>query len=261
MAHMRPPVSLSTLGAGGTLDTRSHRRSHAERVVTLYEVVIGEVQTNRSNEVLMLLAEGQRKAGETAHVQPGRCIQPFNVAGRNQVFVWIARIDELLSGLDTRRWAVAAIVHLIVAVDFDDLGVVNILPESLVHRSNIVPKPICGDLHPIGHAVCYILHKGLRGGRIAVPYLECRNQLRIGVDSAERPDAANLHRIAHLHVALFLADKAPNLIHLQTLAGKVPHLRIHQRGATLTNLDAETHDGIAVDSGNPFDGTNAGTLC
>jgi hypothetical protein len=31
--------------------------------------------------------------------------------------------------------------------------------------------------------------------------------------------------------------------------------------ATLTNLHTKTHDGIAVDSGNPFDGTDAGTLC
>jgi hypothetical protein len=47
--------------------------------VTLHKVVIGEVQTYRRNEVLTLLAEGQRKAGEAAHVKASRSIQPFDV--------------------------------------------------------------------------------------------------------------------------------------------------------------------------------------
>ena len=64
--------------------------------MTLYEVVIGEMKTNRRDEVLTLLAEGQRKASKTAHVQPSGSVQPLNIAGRDKVFVWIAGIDELL---------------------------------------------------------------------------------------------------------------------------------------------------------------------
>lgn len=91
--------------------------------------------------------------------------------------------------------------------------------------------------------------------------LERRNELCIGVDSAECPYAANLHRIAHFYVAVLLSDEAPNLIHLQPLAGKVLHLCIHHGGATLTNFDAEAHDRITVDTGNPLYGTNTRTLC
>jgi hypothetical protein len=64
--------------------------------VTLYEVVIGKVQSNRSNEVLTLLAKGQRETGKTPHVKTSRRIQPFDIAGRYEVFIRIARIDELV---------------------------------------------------------------------------------------------------------------------------------------------------------------------
>jgi hypothetical protein len=60
--------------------------------------------------------------------------------------------------------------------------------------------------------------------------LEGGNQLGIGVNCAIRPNATNLHRIALFEVALFLP----------------------------TNPQISS---IAVNSGNPFDGTNAGTLC
>jgi hypothetical protein len=54
-------------------------------------------------------------------------------------------------------------------------------------------------------------------------------------------------------MALFLSDKTPNLIHLQTAARQVPHLRIHQRRATLFHLHPKPHDRVAVDARNALD--------
>src|SRR5271166_6210471 len=62
-----------------------HCRSASQGVVPLDEVVIGEVESDRSREVLPFLAESQRKPSETAHVQPSGSVQPLDVAGRNQV--------------------------------------------------------------------------------------------------------------------------------------------------------------------------------
>jgi hypothetical protein len=56
---------------------------------------------------------------------------------------------------------------------------------------------------------------------------------------------------ANLYRRLQPAHKTLNLIYLQPSAGEVPHLGIHSK----------THDRIAVDSGNSFNGTEAGTFC
>jgi hypothetical protein len=104
--------------------------------VTFDEVVIGKVKANRRNKVLTLLAECQRQAGKTAHMKAGRRVQPFDIASRDEVFVRIARIDELVRGSNTRR-AVAAIVDGFIAVDFDDLGVVHFRTKSLIYRCNV----------------------------------------------------------------------------------------------------------------------------
>ena len=64
----------------------------------LHEVVIGEVQPNRSHEVLALLAESQCQAGETAHVKPRGSVQPLHVAGGDQVNIGVASHHMLLRG-------------------------------------------------------------------------------------------------------------------------------------------------------------------
>jgi hypothetical protein len=102
--------------------------------VTFDEVVIGKVKANRRNEVLTLLAEGQRQASETAHMETGGSVQPLHVAGRDEVFVPVARIDEFPGGGNTRR-AVTAIVDLLVSVNLDDLGIVHFRTESLSYSA------------------------------------------------------------------------------------------------------------------------------
>jgi hypothetical protein len=86
------------------------------------------------------------------------------------------------------------------------------------------------------------------------------NQLRVGVDDAERPHVAKLGIIVFAHMAVFLADESPYLVHFQTSAGQVAHFRIHEGRAALPDTDAETHDRIPVDAGNPLDTANRGTF-
>src|ERR1700730_6707335 len=143
-----PPPPPSLLCSTWSQRHPRHGRSAAKRVVASDEVVIGKVKANRRHEILTLLAEGQRQTSKAAHVQPSRRIQPFDIAGRDEVFVRIARIDEFLRGGHTRR-AVAAIAHLIVAVRFDDLGIVHFRTKSLVYGRNIGLQAVRGDLHSV----------------------------------------------------------------------------------------------------------------
>jgi len=53
-------------------------------------------------------------------------------------------------------------------------------------------------------------------------------------------------------VPLLLGDVSPNLVSLDTASRQLAHLRIHQRGASLADLDQQPADCIAVSAGHPF---------
>ena len=95
---------------------------------------------------------------------------------------------------------------------------------------------------------------------LAVATLERRNEFRIGIDSAERPDVAELWIVVNADVLFFFADKAPDFIHLQTGALKIPHFGIHQGRASLADLHAKPHDRIAVNASHALNRADAGTL-
>jgi hypothetical protein len=53
-------------------------------------------------------------------------------------------------------------------------------------------------------------------------------------------------------VALLLADVSPNLVNLDTAAGKLAHLLIHEPCATVADFDQQPTDCVAVRARHPF---------
>jgi hypothetical protein len=74
-----------------------------------YEVVVGETEANRCFEIFPLLAECQSQPGQPAHVKTSRGIQPFCVAGRDQLIRGLAS-DNLLFCRHEFRRAVAPVI-------------------------------------------------------------------------------------------------------------------------------------------------------
>jgi hypothetical protein len=54
------------------------------------------------------------------------------------------------------------------------------------------------------------------------------------------------------HVALLLADVSPNLVNLDTAAGKLAHLLIHEPCAAVADFDQQPTDCVAVRARHPF---------
>ena len=73
---------------------------------------------------------------------------------------------------------------------------------------------------------------------------------RDAVTPAEGPEQRELFEAQHWETAYrgFNPDE-------------VPHLLIHERSAALADLYAKPHDRIPVNSGNPLNTADAGTLC
>ena len=109
------------------------------------------------------------------------------------------------------------------------------------------------DLHPIGHPVGYILHKGVCRGSIALPDLERWHKFSIGIDGTERPNVAALRAIVNRDMFFLLPNKAPNLVKLQALAREIAHLGIQKCCAAFADLHAQSHDRVAVNARDAFD--------
>jgi hypothetical protein len=58
--------------------------------VYLAEIIVHEVQSDRVSVVFGLFAESVRQPSEPAQVHPHRQVLPFNMAGADTRFFWVA---------------------------------------------------------------------------------------------------------------------------------------------------------------------------
>ena len=82
------------------LDARRHRRSHSQRVVRLAEVIVSEVQGDRTLKVLELFAERVGQTSQATAVHPQRVVLLLDVARRYPAHVGRPVDNRLLDGDD-----------------------------------------------------------------------------------------------------------------------------------------------------------------
>jgi hypothetical protein len=87
-----------------------------------HKIVIREVERNRSAEILKLLAESVREAGQPAHVHSHRQILALHVGSGNQIFGGIAAHDEPINLYQLGGAVAAGSVHIGLAVNFKNLA-------------------------------------------------------------------------------------------------------------------------------------------
>src|SRR5438309_7216520 len=104
-----------------------HSWSHTQGAMPLYQIVVSEVQPDRCLKALEFLAKRQSQASQTAHVQPRCRVQPFDVAGRNQVHVWRTRDGPFVDRDEPSRAVFTfGILRIIMLISLNDLPIVHI---------------------------------------------------------------------------------------------------------------------------------------
>src|SRR5205807_335592 len=113
-------------------DSCGHCRGHSQRTMRLAEVVIREVERDRSFKVFKLLAESVGQPCESAAVHPERVILLLDVAGCDSAHVWHSVDDCALCFHDFCRAIPTGGVFVEIdhAVGFYELGVVNLRPKA-----------------------------------------------------------------------------------------------------------------------------------
>src|ERR1051326_5873534 len=125
------------------------------------------MERNRRNVVFDLLRERICEPHESAHTHPHREILAADKAGRNVFRIW--RSDHLMF-LATRAncRTVALLPLLVVAVDLDELRVIDFFTERLYDGIHVDCETVGCDLSAIRESGRHVRNEGISGLGIAL---------------------------------------------------------------------------------------------
>jgi hypothetical protein len=217
------------------------------------EIVIREMKIYSSAKILQLPRKGVRQSRESAKLHSDGQVLPFHKAGGDVLGIGVTAADFGYN-LRDRSWGVALIsVLAIVSVELRKLREVRISRERFFDGLAVEDISVSGQLDAmITDPIPEITHEGLgiRAGSLADQ--ERGNELRIRVHGDENPLIAEVGRIVFSDVSRFLHQERPDFIALDTAAGQLAHLVIHQSLRACASQDKQPHDGVAIESGQPL---------
>jgi hypothetical protein len=234
----RPPARGHPGCLGGRLTPEAHMRPA--------EVVVHEVDRHGGSQVLDLLGEGVRQAGEPPHAHADGQVLPLNVTGAHQGRVG-PPLDELLGAADALGRAVALLGLLGRPVDLDQHGVGCPATEGILNGREVHGVPVRRDLDPLlGAAAGEIPAEGRRCPAVPRADQERGAELGVRVDSDERPHVAVAENpsLALGDVLLLRVAESPYLVYFQALTGQLPQGFILVAGAGGPKLKRELGDGV-----------------
>ena len=137
---------------------------------------------------------------------------------------------------------------------FDDLRKVDIGPKGQLDGIHIGRVAIGGNLRPVHHAAAQIGQQRDRvlSGAFAEPI--AHNHLALRCQGQPQVAVALLGRAVRLAVVLLLLDERPRFVKLEKRHLQLAHGRVMQPVTCLADAEAEPHDRIAVNAGQPSNG-------
>src|SRR3990167_1791943 len=114
-------------------DSCFHRGGHSKAFMNSAEVVMHEVKGESVIQVLDLLAEGVSEPRHSPHGHADGEVVPLRVARGDMLLVGVA-VYNILARADAGRRTVSHLVLWSGRVELHEQGVVNIGPESILHR-------------------------------------------------------------------------------------------------------------------------------
>ena len=195
--------------------------------------------------VLDLFAEGVRQPGEPTHLHPHGEVLSLHKAGGDVGRVGIAKYRVFLDAR-TLRGAVPFLPLRVVAVDLDQLGVVDVKQSKGIGNSRqIHPVAVRGQLGSIRQATGNVLKELGSAPRIPPANKPANGELRLGLDGDEGPDIANDLPLGLLsgHVFLFAAHERPDFIDLDPLRRDVAEDGVLVLSASRPNFRQQPKDG------------------
>lgn len=218
------------------------------------EIVVHEIERQRENVVVELLAESVGEPGEAPHRHTHREVVPLDVRGRNMLAVGNAG-DAAFAGADARRGAVAARNANLGAVQLHKLRVIDAAGESVVNCLYIRLVAVCSKLDAIGEPVGEVVHELRRVTGITPANEVGDDQLAIGVDGGPSPYVASFlrRRLRPRDVLCLGVAERPDFIALDALRRDVADQLIVKLDASLASVREQLRDGVDRHVADPAD--------
>ena len=134
-----------------------------------HEVVIREVESDRSLEIIQLFGKRIGQPGETAHVHPHRQILALNVGCADVLWVRIAHYNLAFTA-DALGWRIPFFGLFRCPVNLLECGEVYVHPERAYYRFQVCFVAVCSDLYADLDAAGAIIHEILRPNRAATAH-------------------------------------------------------------------------------------------
>jgi hypothetical protein len=123
---------------------RFHRRGDAQTQVHATEIVVREMDSDSSFQVLQFLRESIRKAREAPKRQSHREVLAFDVTGRD---VRLARISDSHLGYNLDHWAWGvpfSSVLAVIAIQPRQLGEVHVEAKGFLNHFRVEVESVSG---------------------------------------------------------------------------------------------------------------------
>jgi hypothetical protein len=218
------------------------------------EIVIREVQSDSGFQMRQLLAERIRKPRKSPHRHSHGQVLSFYERRADVSGVGVALSDFGYNPRDA-WWGVPRIraVELAkIAKHLGELGEVHIRAKALGDGHGVMIQPVRCELNAVGDAPIQVPQKRPRIGSHALADAERRNQFSFSINGDVNPLVPNFGSIAATEVPALLSDVSPDFVNLQIPGAESAHSRVHQPGAMFASDQQQSHNGVAVESREPF---------
>ena len=237
-------------------DPRFHRRGDPQRLMNPAEVVVHEVQRDRRDMVLDLLAEGVSEPGEAAHAHSQGEVAALHDGSADTFGIGLPHDWDHLHGGDfggaVARFAVAR-----GAVDLDELCEIAAVVQRGGDRGSVRSETIGRHLEFAARRVPYAFDELVSRGLVALSHSDVQHQLVMPLDCDEDVTVTEVLIVFGAHALFLLADEGPNFVGFHIAHWNVDYPLRHDLLAFLTSEHQQLHDRVLVETANPHRAANA----
>ncbi len=226
------------------------------------EVEVSHEERDRGGVVGPLLREGTCQTGHPLVERPNREVGALDDRRADARLIGLSVKGLLLRGYYRRRAVLPPFFLWRLAVFFDQLGSIDAHAELLDDDVRVAVPAVAGQLEPTIGRTVQALDKFVAGGRVAVAGLVRHDHLGVALDGQERPDVTALRIVdpAPVERALLAAVVAPDLVQFDVVDRHVTDVLDHEAVHLVADELEQPADGVAMRSGDPLNGADAGAL-
>jgi hypothetical protein len=239
-----------------------HRWRCFQRQMWTAEVVKSDPKRHSGSVMAERFAVGIGQSRETTCTHANGQVDSLNMAGRN-LRIFTVSPNLFLNYVAYRRWGVAGFFPWRLLAEYlNELGERDVfITKGQRNGLCIRHESVTGNMTVAGNGIAEPGNEQASIAGIAPADLVSDNQFACAVDCQERIAVAKFFAaVRDLPMLFFATDEGPQFIDLNIIGLDVLNLRGQEPLAAFPDQQQNRHDGVAVDFGESFNGSDAATL-